>query len=265
MRDKAKASSARSSFGRGALLGLLGRAFATRGASPDAQGSGASAAGRARAATLALMLSTLVLLALASSPLASKSIVNTIGSTSSGTIGGLFNTPRRVAVNQEGKGGVPKGTVYVVDSMNNRVQRFGPSGEFVSTWGWGVKDGAAEFEICTVAANCKAGIAGSDAGQLGGGQFSSSEGAQGIAVDPTNGAVYVSDQMNRRIDIFSATGGFGGAFGWGVRNHVEEFQFCTTLTGCTAGNAASGAQGGKFGLEVGGLATDPPATSMSPT
>ncbi len=41
MRDNAKASSDRSSFGRSALLGLFGRAFATRSASSDGQGSGA--------------------------------------------------------------------------------------------------------------------------------------------------------------------------------------------------------------------------------
>ncbi len=74
MRDNAKASSDRSSFGRGALLGLFGRAFATRAASLDAQGSGAPSAGRGRLAfaftTSASLIAMVVLLLTPAAPAA---------------------------------------------------------------------------------------------------------------------------------------------------------------------------------------------------
>ncbi len=110
--------------------------------------------------------------------------------------------------------------------------------------------GEAEFEICKVAALCHRGLSGTQAGQLGGGP-------QGIAVDQVTGSVYVSDQANNRVDIFSATGVFEGAFGWGVRAGDGEstgFDFCTTATGCQAG--VGGASAGQFESEIGGLGFD---------
>ena len=54
--------------------------------------------------------------------------------------------PAGVAVNEA------SGDVYVVDAGNNRIERFGPAGEFIAAWGWGVSDGKAEYEVCTSAA-----------------------------------------------------------------------------------------------------------------
>ncbi len=53
------------------------------------------------------------------------------------------------------------------------------------------------------------GSAGSGADQL-------SPGARGVAVDQSNGDVYVADTGNRRIDKFDSEGNFISAWGWGV-------------------------------------------------
>ena len=85
--------------------------------------------------------------------------------------------------------------VYVVDRANNRVEEFGPKGEFILTWGWGVrKDGKNEFEVCTHEHKCRAGLSGPGDGQL--------KSPQAIAVDnsagepsklhPSAGDVYVA-------------------------------------------------------------------------
>jgi virginiamycin B lyase len=162
-----------------------------------------------------------------SQALAAKTVVKSYGTSDPGTDNGLFTTPRGVAVNQTGNGGVPAGTFYVVDSANHRIQRFGPAGEFVGTWG----------------------SQGSAAGQL--------NLPQGIAIDQANGNLYVSDQANRRIDAFSATGTFLGAFGWKVRvaGAAEELQLCTSASGCQVGT--TGAKGGQFAAAMGSLAVAP--------
>ncbi len=57
-----------------------------------------------------------------------------------------------IAVNERGEGEVPAGSLYVV-GYNNRVKRFTPGKEgeapqFREAWGWGVGDGAEEFQRC---------------------------------------------------------------------------------------------------------------------
>ena len=203
-------------------------------------------------ATSAIAVICGIVLALgASQAFAAKSVVRSLGATTEGTTGGLFKTPRGVAVNQDGKGAAA-GTFYAVDSANNRIQQFNPAGEFLRTWGWGVLDGEAEFQVCKAAASCKAGISGSGAGQM--------NAPQSIAIDQANGNLYVSDQGNRRIDVFGPNGAFQGAFGFGARTGANEFQFCTTS--CVNSNNTAGAQGGRFGGAVGGLAVDPTSGNL---
>ncbi|HTZ63360.1 MAG TPA: hypothetical protein VMB51_04595 [Solirubrobacteraceae bacterium] len=108
--------------------------------------------------------------------------------------------PAGIAVNEA------NGDVYVVDAANNRVERFSQTGEFISTWGWGVSDGKSEFEICT--SGCQAGVVGEAEGQF--------DAPEAIAVDnssnphdPSRGDIYVlSDtaSQNYAIQKFSATG-----------------------------------------------------------
>jgi hypothetical protein len=184
-----------------------------------------------------------------------KQIVRSIGSPEAGEFGGLFRSPRGVAVNQTGAGGVPAGTLYVVDSKNRRIQRFDPTGTFVSAWGFGVRSGNREFEICIKADECRKDFGGEP------------EGAPGklgepktIAVDQATGNIYVADPdlEANRIDVYSAKGAVQGAFGMGVIDGTGNFQFCTPTTGCRrpANPSGYGGKGGGFPGELGGLAVD---------
>lgn len=94
-----------------------------------------------------------------------------------GAAEGQFDGPRGVAVG-------PDGSVYVTDSRNHRVQQFTADGQFVRAWGrYGkVEDGTG----------------------LEGGFFNE---PWGIAVGP-DGAVYVADLWNHRIQKFTADGQF---------------------------------------------------------
>ncbi len=80
------------------------------------------------------------------------------------------------------------GDVYVVDRGGERVEEFDAAGRFLAAWGWGVKDGAKEFEVCE--AGCQDGLAGAGKGQF--------DAPDAIAVDnstsasdPSKGDVYV--------------------------------------------------------------------------
>jgi hypothetical protein len=162
---------------------------------------------------------------------------------SQGTLGEQFVGVGGVAINVAGNGpGAVAGDIYVVDRGNNRVQllRETPDGDgrrFVRAFGLDV--GGAGVNVCTVAAACQAGTASGAAGGM-------SE-PIGVAVDQATGNLYVSDNVNHRIDVFRADGSFEGAFGWKVNATVplEELQFCTVVTGCLAGSVGGGA--GQFG------------------
>jgi DNA-binding beta-propeller fold protein YncE len=92
------------------------------------------------------------------------------------------------------------GNIYVADYFGNRVIKFSSRGEFLRMWGWGVRNGADEFQICTKPwGSCKAGIQGGQEGQF--------QAPQGIAVGP-DGNIYVADTDNHRIEKFSPTGRF---------------------------------------------------------
>jgi hypothetical protein len=103
------------------------------------------------------------------------------------------------------------GDAVLADSSNNRVEEFTGEGVFVRTWGWGVRDGKGEFEICEAPGPCRAGIPGSGAGQFANG------GASGVAIDnsagPTQGDIYVVDTENHRVDRFGREGEFILSFG----------------------------------------------------
>jgi len=101
---------------------------------------------------------------------------------------GQLSDPAGVAVSEVGK---TAGDVYVVDRGNNRIERFGPKGEFIAAWGYGVKGGAKEYVVCK--SGCQAGIPGTGKGleklHLGKGQLISPE---AIAVDNSTSAADVS-------------------------------------------------------------------------
>ena len=83
---------------------------------------------------------------------------------------GLYG-PRRIAIG-------PDGSVYVVDSGRNRIVKFSPDGQVLTTWG---SEGSGD------------------------GQF---KGFSSVAVDPTTNKVYVADSLNKRIQVFDSDGKF---------------------------------------------------------
>jgi tripartite motif-containing protein 71 len=95
-------------------------------------------------------------------------MVNSFQAGARGQGDGQFNQTRGIAIDSSG-------SVYVVDSGNNRIQKFDSNGKFITKWGsYGVGDGKYRF-------------------------------ADSIAVDTLGKNVYVSDSDNRNIKIFSLT------------------------------------------------------------
>ena len=95
---------------------------------------------------------------------------------------GTFNEPWGVAVG-------PDGSVYVADTWNHRIQKFDPSGKFLTMWG-------------------SAGQTDANAG----GQPNVFWGPRDVAVDK-EGRVYVTDTGNKRIQVFDSDGAFIAQFG----------------------------------------------------
>jgi tripartite motif-containing protein 71 len=100
--------------------------------------------------------------------------------TSSAGGNGVFSYPEAVAFDSAGN-------AYVADALNNRIEKFDPSGNFLLQWGtWGASQ-----------------------------PFGFSTGCYGIAVD-SSGKVYVSDGGNSQVEEFNASGGFIKVIGNGV-------------------------------------------------
>ncbi|HTZ65686.1 MAG TPA: NHL repeat-containing protein [Solirubrobacteraceae bacterium] len=119
---------------------------------------------------------------------------------SKGAGAGELLRPTGIAVNEA------SGDVYVVDTGNNRLERFSASGDFISAWGWGVSDGKSEFEVCTN--GCKAGVAGEGVAQFDAPEAIAVDNS-GSAGDPSRGDVYVlSDTVaaDSVVEKFSGSG-----------------------------------------------------------
>jgi DNA-binding beta-propeller fold protein YncE len=100
------------------------------------------------------------------------------------------------------------GDVYVADTENHRVSEFDSSGGFISAFGWGVSDGAAEPQTCSLV--CQAGLPGSAPGQL--------EAPVFVAVDNSPGGegdVYVGDSADATVTKFTAGGALVGSWAEG--------------------------------------------------
>jgi DNA-binding beta-propeller fold protein YncE len=82
-----------------------------------------------------------------------------------------FYGPRRIAIG-------PEGSVYVVDQGHSRIAKLSPDGQVLSAWG---------------------------SKGNGDGQF---DDPAAVAVDPTANKVYVADPLNKRIQVFDASGKF---------------------------------------------------------
>ena len=81
------------------------------------------------------------------------------------------------------------GDVYVADTGNNRIDEFTAAGGFVRAWGWGVRTGASEPQVCTEESGCEIGVAGTNPGEF--------EAPAFVAVDNSPGGeddIYVVDE-----------------------------------------------------------------------
>jgi hypothetical protein len=166
-----------------------------------------------------------------------------------GRAGQLAGTLGGIAVDQE------SGDVYVADTGNLRIDKFGPEGEFILAFGWGVADGESEeLQICTT--TCFKGLEGSGAGQ-----FFKEGGVAGIAVDNdplslSHGDVYVVDPASNRVQKFSPGGQFLRMFG-GEVNASTNGNICpaSEAASCKAGIEGTGS--GRFeGLADRAVAVD---------
>jgi len=208
-----------------------------------------------------VLLAVLALFALCGATAAAKEVIAYFGtSEGAGTKGGEFSTPGDIAVNSSGAGPADERDVYVLDFDNRRVQRFAqndagtPSDpyddayEFISAWGADVDAspaGGSDFEICTVAAQCKAGVAsGGNGSAAGNGALSD---PTGIAVDQDTGDVYVADRANFRVNVYSGNGTFLRSFGWDVVASGPDqsgtgYEVCVSSLGdvCKAGVTGAG-------------------------
>ncbi len=95
--------------------------------------------------------------------------------------------------------------------------------------------GANGAEICTIEAQCKAGVAG-----IAGGMFSN---PQGIDIDQTSGTLYVRDAGNQRVQQLTAAGGFVKAWGADVDLPAggSAFEVCASAPNCRAGVSSGNA------------------------
>jgi hypothetical protein len=114
------------------------------------------------------------------------------------------------------------------------------------------------FEVCTIAVQCKAGVAsGGDGTAAGNGSL---DNPQSVAVDSDTGFVYVSDRDNRRINAYDGEGDFLFSIGRDVAepDGGTAVEVCDGETetcregdvGLGAGELGSGGTPGTFGIAV---------------
>jgi DNA-binding beta-propeller fold protein YncE len=137
-----------------------------------------------------------------------------------GSGSGQFSSPTGLAV--DNSGGPSQGDLYVIDTGNARVEKFGPGGEFLLSFG-GEVDKTTGEDICTAASGnvCGEGVPGTAPGAFEG----LDRRGNAIAVGP-DGSVYVGDE--NRVQRFSPAG-------------VVEAQIALAGTGPIAGLAVDSA------------------------
>ncbi|MGH2990959.1 MAG: hypothetical protein ACRDMA_14085 [Solirubrobacterales bacterium] len=122
------------------------------------------------------------------------------------------------------------GNVYVTESFNNRVSVFSSEPSFLRAFGHDVVPGNAGtgFEVCTT--DCKRGVGGGPAGAL--------HLPLGVAVG--GGEIYVGDQFNHRVSVFSPSPAFLRAFGKDVVPANLEIGFEICIEQCQIGAEGNG-------------------------
>lgn len=184
------------------------------------------APGRVRRVAAGLVSAAVLCLALGFGVAAGAGTLDLLGSFGRfGSEPGQLRNPRGVAV--DGSSASTRADVYVADQLNQRIERFGPTGQFLGAFG----------------------SEGSGAAQM--------HAPFGVAVDPRDGGVYVEDLLNHRIDKFGAGGGFLFAFGGDVNaakvaqaqgggtvTQAEE-DLCSAGESCQEGALATEGQAGE--------------------
>lgn len=149
---------------------------------------------------------------------------------------------------QPGNGAfAPNGNFYVADWKNNRIDVFSKPGAFLFAFGKQVNSGAGNPNVCTSASGCRAGSEETLADAATAGAMRR---PLDLAFDQA-GNVYVADEGNNRVDVFTASGDFLYAIGREVRAGGGG-DVCTALTGCQVGQASddAGALDSPTGVEV---------------
>lgn len=175
-----------------------------------------------------------------------------------GSLGGLLNNPAGVAVDQD------TGDVFVTDRGNFRVQQFEADGTFVRAWGWDViangspsdATNVTTFQVCTVAADCKAGTTGAGEGQFGSGTSNWRLDVSPGDGDPASGKVVVADPGsgstgNRRIQIFELADLATGAAPTVDDGEIVGGGAASPFFGGNPQNVAVDAAGIVYGIDVG--------------
>jgi DNA-binding beta-propeller fold protein YncE len=113
-----------------------------------------------------------------------------------GSGAGQFSSPEGVAIDNDLLSS-SRGDVYVIDKGNDRVEKFGPEGEFLLMWG-GEVNGTTKGDVCVAGEVCQGGKEGTGQGEF---ESLGEEGAIAVGAD---GTVYVGDR--ERVQVFSPTG-----------------------------------------------------------
>ena len=170
-------------------------------------------------AGIVVLLLAVALLALALPANASAAIPEQLwqspeeGLDASGPGAGQLYDPFGLAVDPD----TARGSHVFVGDVNSRVSEFTTWGFFVRAFGWGVRDGSPEMQICTAQTGCRAGNLGAAPGQFG-------YGAAGMAVD-SEGNLYATEVGCcgglSRIQKFDLSGP-EPTFAWMVGGEVDK-------------------------------------------
>ena len=95
---------------------------------------------------------------------------------------GQFNSPRGIFIDSTGK------LVYVVDTANDRIQKFDSNGKFITKWG---STGSQRGQFNTAGGISGIGLASASSG--------------GLFVDSSSVVVYVADKENDNVQVFTRT------------------------------------------------------------
>jgi tripartite motif-containing protein 71 len=163
--------------------------------------------------------------------------------TATGCKGGVSGGAAGQLANPEGLTFDTAGNLWEASSANDRIDEFGPSGAFVKAFGWDVVPGGTPGpEVCTSAPpGCQGTIGGPEAGQF----------ASPRDLELRAGKVYVTDEQNSRISVWTTAGAFVLSWGGDVRpGPPAGFQTCTIATTCQEGTFAGGAGEAAFPAAV---------------